>query len=503
MLRTILIGVALVVVLQGSPAVLAGVVDFDNGDTLFTPVQRNSNPGPLYQTGGPTGDFMRVVHDGVNSNQNRIAFDRTHVGGASRIDATFDFRLQDLTPDPADGFGFILANTANWGTTGPGTDTSSIAERPNFAGSLGIGFDIYPPFGTNDVSIQFNGEQANVNPAGIDLDSGQFHRANVVVDNGNVSVTLTPDIHGTPGTPVAVFSNVAVPGLTPYESRVEFAGRTGGLNISADVDNVNVSFDGADNTVASFDHGFTAVQRDQGSVDNAPQVMGGGPSGNFLRLIHDGRNDNRNRIAFDQTAANGPADDAIFADFDFRMEDASGNPADGFGFILLPTAVHGPSGPGTDLSSNAERPNFNIGGVPHFGLGFDVYPGENDVNVQFNGEVINVDVDPGDLDLNSGDFHRAHLELIERGGGIYGTLVLTPDVHGTPGTPVTVFEDLLVPGMQWYDYRAEFAGRTGGLNVSVDLDNIDVRSTEIPEPATALLVLLSVGALGLRRRRSA
>jgi hypothetical protein len=54
--------------------------------------------------------------------------------------------------------------------------------------------------------------------------------------------------------------------------------------------------------------------------------------------------------------------------------------------------------------------------------------------------------------------------------------------------------------MELYDYRFEFAARTGGLNLGVDIDNVLIQT--IPEPSTA--ALLGLGALLIgRRRRSA
>jgi len=62
------------------------------------------------------------------------------------------------------------------------------------------------------------------------------------VGGSNVWVTLTPDIYGVPGAPVAAFSGHFIPNLYPYEGRLAFAARTGGLNANHDIDNVRAAF---------------------------------------------------------------------------------------------------------------------------------------------------------------------------------------------------------------------------------------------------------------------
>ena len=56
-----------------------------------------------------------------------------------------------------------------------------------------------------------------------------------------VAVFITPNINVAPGTPIRPIVTF-VPGLNPFDSRVEFAGRSGALNMSVDLDNINVLF---------------------------------------------------------------------------------------------------------------------------------------------------------------------------------------------------------------------------------------------------------------------
>jgi hypothetical protein len=95
-----------------------------------------------------------------------------------QVVADFDMRI---TPGAGrgDGIGFALLNTAIYGTSGP-VAPSDVAEEPNFAGSVGIGFHVChssdpTEVSDNRVSVHFNGTQIaqlDVTPA-LDLAGGE------------------------------------------------------------------------------------------------------------------------------------------------------------------------------------------------------------------------------------------------------------------------------------------------------------------------------------------
>jgi hypothetical protein len=211
----------------------------------------------------------------------------------------------------------------------------------------------------------------------------------------------------------------------------------------------------------------------------AATVISGGPDGSFLRLVHDGAAGNINRVSFDRELV-GPAQ-RIVADFDFRLSSSDPNhPAEGFSFLLLPTAVYGDDGPGTVTGYDSEEPNL----LETFAVGFDTSPelsGVNDVSVHFDGsQRLNVQLSNAQIDLDAGVFHRARIELVEAAGGMEVTITLTPDIFGTPGPPVTVVDHVLVSGLEPYESRVEFSGRTGTQHMDVDLDNIEVEFVPVP-----------------------
>ena len=226
----------------------------DQTNTQFYASQYGTGPAPAVQPAGAgsSGQFLRLIYDGVNNACNGVTFDQTAPLQYDQIDAEFDIRIIDAESNPADGFAFMLIPSSAYGTTGPGINIGSVKwdiEEPNIAGVFAVGFDVYPRSTQNDVSVHWNGiEYQNVTMpnASVNLTQGVFHRVRVNLrhegNGARVTVTITPNILGTPGAPYTAINNLYIPGLRPYECRVQFGGRTGGLNMSVDLDNINVQF---------------------------------------------------------------------------------------------------------------------------------------------------------------------------------------------------------------------------------------------------------------------
>jgi hypothetical protein len=502
-----------------SPATLSQ--DFDSlGTTLFRSTQGVTTPGPLVQAGGPTGNYIRLTHDNVRDNRNAIAFDRAFDGGVSNsLKSDFDFRMASAG-FAADGMSILFLPTNAHGDSGPGlSPTSFDGENPNVAGALGIGFRLHPEDGgVNDISLHWNGSQiqrVTLNPGTqIDLNAGLFHHAEVisrhVAGGSRVSVTLTPDVHGTPGTPVDVFGGpVFVPGMVPYDYRVQFTGRTGGRFHDADLDNIlSGTAPGAQgpDPIQDFDGGGSQYKAFSQGTTPHPVIQTGGPTGNYLRLMH-AVNGQNPTLDFDQTA-DGTAGPklGVRAWFDYRMSADTASPenrADGFGFALLDVGTYGTSGAGPTngfTGKNWERPSF----PDLFGVGFDIYNGSNENTVSLNwagSQVAAQFIDPTtNFALNNDLWNRVYVELVDAGPDALATVSIAPDIFGTPGAPFTVFSNQLISGfdLDAFDFRVGFGGRTAGLNTALDLDNIRVL-IDVPEPTT--LSLLALGGLALARRR--
>lgn len=510
------------------------IQDFDSaGTTPYTPVQLGSSPGPTPVTGGPTGAFLRLINDGVNSQVNNIAFDRGPDGGVSNMATTveFDFRGESVGADPADGFSLSMLPTDTYGRVGQGSNPSP-AEEPNKPGVLAIGFDLYPP-GTNEVSLHYDASviaEFAVNPADVDLDAGAFHRAELttewVAGGSNVTLTVTPDVHGSPGTPVTIFANQHIPGLKPFDYRLEFAGRTGGLNMNVDLDNISTDFIRGPSTAVTQqgfeDPGGTNYKAYADGTVPGPALMEDVPTGNvFLRLLHDNTGNQWSTLGFERPTVQ--QQDRIKASFDYRIPVEEGyagaERADGFGFALLDTNEYGPEGAppaNWEMWVDTPDPHSVVWERPHLpdalAIGFDIYAGqmpdydENTITLNYDGvELLAFYLDPAIMPINNGVFNHVDLLLEDDGTDALATLIITPDIFGTAGAPITIFQDELVPGLDLdtFDFRGGFGGRTGGEFISLDLDNVYIEA--VPEPSSiALLLSLLAGvslAWALRRRR--
>jgi len=480
------------------------------GLTSFVSAQHSTTdlthfrPGPLPRyDGDDRGVYLRLIHDGVNTCRNSIAFDHTGPSLSHTRCIAFDFRMTSAGP-AADGWSVILLPTATHGLRGGGVDVGYF-EEPNVAGALAVGFDLHPEDGgVNDLSLHWNGAEVT----NVTVDPGQFDLNNAVWNRGEltaahvpggtvVSVVLCPDVDGGGGTNVTPIDAVFIAGLVPYEHRVQFGGRTGGRYVDLDLDSITgapgpfVLSPG--HTVQDFDGGGTPyeVWKTPGGADGRSEIRTDGPTGNHLRLVADAQLNHRNSIAFDQTeqGKNVQARMVTLAQVDFRAAGSNANnPADGFGFMLIPTNGYDRTGPGAVYEHErmaAEKPN--LPGV--LGVGIDLHhepSGVNDVSLHWNGaEVQNVRLADAEIDLDAGVFHHLELAVEWADTGSTVSVTLIPDFHGTPGTPVEAIRRTIA-GLAPYDFRVELAARTGGATADIDLDNIRVET--LGPPGTAFIV---------------
>jgi len=394
----------------------------------------------------------------------------------------------DLTGIAADGYHLMLVPTAEFGVSGDGPAPGA-AEEPNWPRTVAVGVDVYPE-GVNDLSLHWDGFElvnAYIPTNTVVIDDGLFHQAELTLGRvGNstlATLVLTPDIYGLPGTPHTAFQSI-VPLMLPYENRLQLGGRSGGLNLDIDLDNIQVLYTdpylpvptvSTPRLLQDFDRAGTTpftVRQHVGSDElvSRPGVLPVDENtarGAFARLMQDGISNHRNSLTL---ALTGPslAPNRRYS-FDFRMS-AADLAADGMGLLLLPTASYGGAGPGPEL--DFEKPNL----PGTLGVGFALHPAENgvnDVSLHWNEtEVQLTTLDPAALDLDAGVWHRAELTTIHRADGMEVTLLLSPDIDGAAGPAVTVADGLFIPGALPYAHRLQFGARSGGRFASIDLDNL-------------------------------
>ncbi len=248
-------------------------------------------------------------------------------------------------------------------------------------------------------------------------------------------------------------------------------------------------------TVQDFDNIGTAFTATQHNTAPGPVVLGGGPSGNFMRIANDGVGNQANTVVFDLSDPVVPR--GYSGSFDFRMG-GGGNGADGIGFAILDTATFGNSGA---VGFFNEEPNLAnsiaIGLDTHDNGGGDL--SEDSVSLHFNGsKIAEVDL-TGTLDLENNLFNRLFFDIRNDGPDMIANVSIVEDVFGAANN-INVFSNVTITGAQAYEARIGFSARTGGLNDNHDIDNINI--SFIPEPTTATLALLGLAGLASRRRRA-
>ena len=243
-----LVWVLSAVVSQSTSAHGATAQNFKDPGTPYTTSVCGQAATPSILAGGPDGgNFLRLIRGVDFASLNAVGFDRSDPGGFTGAVIELDFRITPRT-GRADGLAVVLLNTGLHGKDG--AVPCLAGEEPNVPGSLGVGLDIFHNApgepDNNHVSVHFGGATHAQVPLGnrVDLASGQWIHARIEVRPGggraDVGVVLTPQ----GGEPVTVITELVVPGLVPYESRLYLSARTGGETADHDVANVTVAYSG-------------------------------------------------------------------------------------------------------------------------------------------------------------------------------------------------------------------------------------------------------------------
>jgi hypothetical protein len=244
---------------------LAGSVPVFSYTPLLTDNFDGANLNSTYAFTNSGGTFVPVVSasgvaangqavqitDAVGSANNSIAWNRVASGATQAVRLSFDFRMGST--NPADGVGIGLFRTSAYGETGgsnpaaPDKNWENPSANNGFANALSFGFSIYGANYIRMVGPATPGVPLVQQLSPFTLSSNLFHRAVITaVTNGPgstmVSMDVIQDVNGTAVTH-SIFKNVMVPGFDlPNETfRLIAGGRTGGLYVRQDLDNINLS----------------------------------------------------------------------------------------------------------------------------------------------------------------------------------------------------------------------------------------------------------------------
>jgi len=245
-----------------------------------------------------------------------------------------------------------------------------------------------------------------------------------------------------------------------------------------------------------------------GSVPGPSIQTAGGWDGGYINMTQ-AVNDQHNQVAFDQLVT-GSYKQMKF-DFDFRFSPGNNTGADGVGFAYANSANFGTTGAIAPWAT-AEEPNL----AGSLGVGFDTFNnapgdgGENTVSLHFNNTTLaSVPVSGAVSTFEDNEVHHATISVVPVAGGSNVSVTVSKDAGS-----LTVFDNYFVAGLNPYDGRMGFMGRTGGANSDQNLDNIQLMHVAgandptttvlyefIPEPTSVTLIGIGAGLLCLIRRR--
>ena len=200
---------------------VGGFQDFDGGNGV-----RFTTNGAAVVDGGSA-----LLTKNAGGQIGSVIFGPLSSAPVGSFEISFDFRIGPSSLGGADGLSFALMDSsiynkfAVFGEDGPGAD------------SLAVSFDTHPNAGEpsgNFVEILFNGKSVAMADPTFNLDTTQWHHADISFSSNRLTLTLTPYR----GFPITVFGAVPVPGFTPFVSLYGFGGRTGGASSEHRVDNV-------------------------------------------------------------------------------------------------------------------------------------------------------------------------------------------------------------------------------------------------------------------------
>ena len=233
---------------QRAPVVLTEKFDAASGAYVTAQADANTKPKvfPADAGGGPGG--LRLVNGRVTDQLNSIAFPQAAPGLFETVVADFDFRWRG-TGEGTERLAFLLIPVAQYGATGAGADLAAFRETkdPKLPGVFAVQLLHNVKSGEKALTIHWD----RVKRGSADLPSaalGQrtMHHVQIRLQHTEqgalVSVVLTSDAQSARKQILTPISQVIIPGLRPYQTRVQFVGRIGHWDQTIDLGNLRVEF---------------------------------------------------------------------------------------------------------------------------------------------------------------------------------------------------------------------------------------------------------------------
>jgi hypothetical protein len=381
-------------------------------------------------------NFITLSEDGIGGVVSAVAWDQQFSGNYTSANHTFAFRISGTgvqANDQADGMAWAYLNSALHGTSGvsgPGT-----SEEPNFAGSLGVGFDIWDNGGEggNSISLHYDGqllENIPIDPGTVNPNTQQDWEFNSFETDEIITATIV----ASPGE--AANTQVVLKGGSAYSVNT-FGGRPSEL--------IQVG---------------------------GPESMEG-----YLRIVEEATGVT-NLVAFDYDGSG--ASNEYNISFEFRGLTEDGTRADGMSFVLAPVELYGETGASQIPAFTPAMEEPNLAGA--FGVGFDTFNSDadaqddpegmanigNHVSIHFDGaKLAQENLATSDVNLVTNDPNVWHTASITISGDDVSVIV----TDGVDGSEHVAFAGTVNGLSSMGAVRPVFAARTGGEFDHYEIDN--------------------------------
>lgn len=481
--------------------------NFDGYGTLYAASTLDFGPGVQTLSGGPSGSYIRLTHQDTGTNRNRIAFDQTAEGVYDKVTAEFDFRGINSSPPPAAG----TPTVQDFDTTPVNYVLNTAANPPQVlaadSGSQGNFLRLTPAIGSLNNGVYFNrtaiGSYSRVtinfdfriNGAADGLAVAYLPTSSYGISGLGSLFAEEPNLANAIGIGFDIYNNGSP--TDPNANHVSLHWNNALLSTATPSLNLAANKFHRAQIIINFEGTRALV-----TVKISPDVYGAGGTTEtlFTDYIINGVTMYEGRIAIAaRTGGSNAAQDIDNINVQYGMGDFP--PAGGVSLALLPVSKYGTSGVGTTLSDYRDDP----AGTNIFAVSLDMHSADyvNNVSILWNGNIIGSKLlSTNIINLDDGQFHRIKMSVEPYFDGSKVKIDIIPNYYSNPGEPINVFSNLIVSGYIANNSRVELAGRSGGMNIAVDVDNLEVvfqkYAPVLLNPGQSVLVVKNLQAFALR-----